>query len=423
MGALVIDVAALYQERRELQSGADAGALAVAKDCATAVGSACPASITTTAQSYADANADDGRSNVDSICGNLPGLAVCTNPPTVPTGARYVRVTTSTVDGANGRTEVSFGLARALGMTGERVHASAVAAWGPIGGATTIPLTFSLCEFNAATNNGTTFASGPPWVGVERYVYFHGTNAATSCPAGPSGGDLPGGFGWLDNVDCEVDIDAGDWVDDDPGNDVPNDCRDHVVEWRDKVLLLPIYSQTNGLNGNNGSYRIAGFAAIHITGYRFPGQRQHEPVAQHVHVPRAARQQRGLHSRALHEVRHKWRHRRRHPIRDVGDPDRRIGPIMKRKLGGSLAALLLATLGTVALVGYVQSAKDRAVAGERMVDVLVVTDTVAKGTTVSALGGLGRDRTGARQGQSRAGGRLTGRAGADVGRSGRPRPR
>jgi len=58
---------------------------------------------------------------------------------------------------------------------------------------------------------------------------------------------------------------------------------------------------------------------------------------------------------------------------------------MKRKLGGSLAALLLATLGTVALVGYVQSAKDRAVAGERMVDVLVVTDTVAKGTTVAAL--------------------------------------
>jgi Flp pilus assembly protein TadG len=271
MGALVIDVAALYQERRELQSGADAGALAVAKDCASASSSSCPASITATARSYADANADDGRSNVDNICGNLSGLAPCANPPSVPTGARYVRVTTSTVDGDSGATEVSFGLARALGMTGETVHASAVAAWGPISGATTIPLTFSLCEFNEATNNGTTFASGPPWVGVERYIYFHGTNQAGSCHAGPSGGDLPGGFGWLDSVDCEADIDAGDWVSDDPGNDVPNDCKDHVVEWRDKVLLFPIYSQTNGLNGNNGEYRIAGFAAIHITGYRFPG--------------------------------------------------------------------------------------------------------------------------------------------------------
>jgi pilus assembly protein CpaB len=60
---------------------------------------------------------------------------------------------------------------------------------------------------------------------------------------------------------------------------------------------------------------------------------------------------------------------------------------MKRKLGGSLAALLLATVGTVALVGYVQSAKDRAVAGERLVDVLVVTQPVAKGTTVADLSG------------------------------------
>jgi pilus assembly protein CpaB len=60
---------------------------------------------------------------------------------------------------------------------------------------------------------------------------------------------------------------------------------------------------------------------------------------------------------------------------------------MKRKLGGSLAALLLAVVGTVALVGYVQSAKDRAVAGERLVDVLVVTDAVAKGTPVSDLSG------------------------------------
>ena len=34
MGALVIDVGQLYQNRAELQNGADAGALAVAKSCA-----------------------------------------------------------------------------------------------------------------------------------------------------------------------------------------------------------------------------------------------------------------------------------------------------------------------------------------------------------------------------------------------------
>jgi pilus assembly protein CpaB len=58
---------------------------------------------------------------------------------------------------------------------------------------------------------------------------------------------------------------------------------------------------------------------------------------------------------------------------------------MRRKLGGSLAALLFATIGTVALIGYVQSAKDKAVAGERLVDVLVVTSPVPKGTAVSEL--------------------------------------
>src|ERR1039457_1222087 len=35
MGALVIDVGQLYQERAELQNGADAAALAVAESCAT----------------------------------------------------------------------------------------------------------------------------------------------------------------------------------------------------------------------------------------------------------------------------------------------------------------------------------------------------------------------------------------------------
>ena len=55
-GALVLDIGALVQERRELQSGADAAALAVAKDCAGSLG--CGAYIAT-AEDFADANALD----------------------------------------------------------------------------------------------------------------------------------------------------------------------------------------------------------------------------------------------------------------------------------------------------------------------------------------------------------------------------
>ena len=70
MGALVIDVGQLYAERRELQNGADAAALAVAQDCA---GGDC-LDETTTADTYADDNAHDGEAGVDEVCGSGPGL-------------------------------------------------------------------------------------------------------------------------------------------------------------------------------------------------------------------------------------------------------------------------------------------------------------------------------------------------------------
>jgi pilus assembly protein CpaB len=57
----------------------------------------------------------------------------------------------------------------------------------------------------------------------------------------------------------------------------------------------------------------------------------------------------------------------------------------KRRIVGILAALILATIGTVALVGYVQSAKDEAVAGERLVEVYVVDELVPKGAGAATI--------------------------------------
>ena len=51
----------------------------------------------------------------------------------------------------------------------------------------------------------------------------------------------------------------------------------------------------------------------------------------------------------------------------------------KRRIIGIVAAMLLALIGTVALVGYVRSAKDEAVADEALVDVYVVDEFVPKG--------------------------------------------
>jgi Flp pilus assembly protein RcpC/CpaB len=51
----------------------------------------------------------------------------------------------------------------------------------------------------------------------------------------------------------------------------------------------------------------------------------------------------------------------------------------KRRIIGIVAATMLAVIGTVSLVGYVQSAKDEAVAQEALVDVYVVETFVPKG--------------------------------------------
>ena len=53
---------------------------------------------------------------------------------------------------------------------------------------------------------------------------------------------------------------------------------------------------------------------------------------------------------------------------------------MKRRIVGIVAAVFLAMVGTFVLVAYVKGAEDRALAGERTVDVLVARTEIAKGT-------------------------------------------
>jgi pilus assembly protein CpaB len=57
----------------------------------------------------------------------------------------------------------------------------------------------------------------------------------------------------------------------------------------------------------------------------------------------------------------------------------------KRRITGIIAAIALATIGTVALVGYVQSARDDAVAAEALVDLYVVDALVPKGAPAETI--------------------------------------
>lgn len=61
--------------------------------------------------------------------------------------------------------------------------------------------------------------------------------------------------------------------------------------------------------------------------------------------------------------------------------------IQRQKLIGIVASVVLAVTGTALLVFYVQGAEDRALDGEKTVSVLVVSDSIAKGTKAEDMAG------------------------------------
>jgi pilus assembly protein CpaB len=68
--------------------------------------------------------------------------------------------------------------------------------------------------------------------------------------------------------------------------------------------------------------------------------------------------------------------------------ERRSKGTMSRRVIGIVAALLLALLGTVALVAWVSNAEERALEGEELVEVYVVTTEVPGGTPAEDLDAL-----------------------------------
>ena len=283
-GALVVDVGALYSERRQLQVGADAGAFAVAQACA---GGDC-GTFAADAETFADDNALDQASRIPAggVCGSeSAGLPACTNPPEGLAGEGYVRVTTRTEE-TDGSSLVPPFLARVLDpdYDGTGVGADATVIWGvPDAVDAELAITFSICEYDKLTLGPDTdgdgepdrvYATEPYDPSLERVIYFHDTTEASTCPAGPSGADLPGGFGWLDaDADCQATVEEG-WAGDDTGASASNDCKAALQALLGKTVLIPVFDAVNGLNGTNGEYRIVGYYGFVLTGWNFPGTRQ-----------------------------------------------------------------------------------------------------------------------------------------------------
>ena len=297
MAALVVDVGQLYQNRAELQNGADAAALAVAKSCARG---ACNPSIATAIQ-YASENASNltgGKANVTFVCG-LNGTAalgsgtcpvatknVC--PANPPTGANYVDVETSTLM-PNGSTVLPPVFAETLAgsHSGNTVYACAQAEWGaPLTG-NMVGVTISACSWDTATgildkagnptNNPPVFAAPPPYPPVppasfDQTLYLKGGGGTSGCKSEPAGAAAPGNFGWTADStgNCTASIIGGIYGGN-TGNSVPTNCKSLLQSWQQNrtVLELPVYLKISG-TGNNATYTLKGFAAFVITGYSLP---------------------------------------------------------------------------------------------------------------------------------------------------------
>ncbi|MFF0989901.1 pilus assembly protein TadG-related protein [Kocuria nitroreducens] len=248
--ALAVDVGLLYAERAELQSGADAAALAIAGDCGQGV-NCTPALAAPVAQAMADQNAGDGKA-----AASLPVFSDNT-----------VRTTVTTRD-RSGAGSLALNFAPLLGGNDRAtVSATASAAWGaPLSGVAIWPVAFAECEFDL---------SGQP------QALTLGAKGGTLCPTYDANGDLnpPGGFAWIGSDkdgSCSQEVGVGSQIQS-TGTSLPQDCNAALAaELKNRTILIPIYDSKGG-QGSGGWYGISGWAAFHVEGYTFTGNVSWEP--------------------------------------------------------------------------------------------------------------------------------------------------
>ncbi|MFI7482201.1 pilus assembly protein TadG-related protein [Kocuria sp. M1R5S2] len=247
--ALAIDVGAMYHERAELQSGADAAVLAVAQDCGMGVNCTGPAAHPT-AQQYAEKNAKDGAVNVAEPV--FTGSTVRVNVSTrAQSGAGSLALTFAPILGVNEAT---------VGAT------SAAQVITPNKGPAVLPIVISPCDFDPSLSAGPQVLKLHSITGSNKNATECGKKSATS------GLNIPGGFGFIDTPSstvCTTTVSVDQTATSDPGNDLPSQCEAVLQQHVGKTILLPLYKDL-GASGNKGWYKIDGWVAFKLLGWRFP---------------------------------------------------------------------------------------------------------------------------------------------------------
>ncbi|GAA4066499.1 pilus assembly protein [Agromyces indicus] len=242
--ALVADYGLAAWERGQLQNGADAAALAVAQNCGSDP-AGCFGEASGIATTMAGGNANDTQANAAISDFVIDG------------NSGQVRVTATTLNGAS--TTIRLPFASLFRPSDATMTATAKAEWGvPVYGST-IPLAMAECEL---TNRLASLDATTP----QRILIRNDTNA--SCPGGG-----PGGFGWLADDNCLVEVGDDSVVLGTVGNNENGTgCpADFAVGLLGKTILVPLYDSSVG-TGNSASdpvrYTISRFAAFYITGVK-----------------------------------------------------------------------------------------------------------------------------------------------------------
>jgi hypothetical protein len=260
--ALVVDVGQLYVERAELQSGADAAALAVARACATNTPDCHDIdTVTALAQRYANDNASDGVSKLDVVCGDLPfrridcppdnaNLTACLGSP--PTIGNYVevRVVTELPDGQL-VLPPTFAQAVFDDFDGASVGACGRAGWQLRIDVPLLGIAMSTCDFAAAR------------VGDDVTI----GDASRCSPANRRGSVL-------DDPDskCEVvlpaDANLGGHAISDLRLPMGGDCKKRLHQGitDGQVVYLPVYDDVRG-DSFDPVFHIVGAIGVVVTGY------------------------------------------------------------------------------------------------------------------------------------------------------------
>jgi hypothetical protein len=274
--ALVLDIGAAYAEKAQLQNGADASALAIAKACVKSESSCTSAAGLAEGMSYAGLNANDGAAN-------------WIENPDIDLAANSVEVRPSTL-AADGSTSVSHPFAATVGLDEAwTIDARAKAIWGGIRSGPTLPLAIAECEIARHVIPTSGEESAP-------FLLLSAGSSLEDCPGG-----FPGGFGWLTDPggeDCEAHISADATVPGTTGNNIQHTGCESMTEAElaavverigcdvgtsgsttlrffdcllGATILVPLYGssvdESTGPN-NRKIYTITQFAAFHVTGYQ-----------------------------------------------------------------------------------------------------------------------------------------------------------